>query len=93
MDINWQQVWPWLAAAGAWVWKHARAVVAEAVALAERQQVLADGRLTHEELEGIAVAVVQKRLPLVPVFAVRWAIRRVCKWRKKTRLAAVEFKQ
>lgn len=90
MDINWGQALGYAAAAGLWLWKHGRAVVAEAVAASEKENVFADGKLSNEELEKIAIAVVKKRLPGVPTFAIRWAIRRLCAWRKSMRARAME---
>jgi len=85
VDVNWQQVWGVLGLAGAWLGKQIPAVAAEAVAYA--QKYYDDRHLTNRELEEIAVDVARRRLPLVPAFIIRWAIRRVCKWRKRTATA------
>lgn len=84
MDINWGQVWPWLAGAGLWLWKHGRAVVAETTSYV--QKYYGDGHLSDRELEEIAVDLAKRRLPGVPAWLIRQAVRRVCAWRKKSRL-------
>lgn len=58
-------------------------VAAEAVALAEKAN--ADGKLSNEELEEIAVAAMRtiKPLRVVPEIFIRLAIRQICARRKK----------
>lgn len=87
--MNWEPIWSAILVAGTWAVKHLGAVAAEAVAYAEKAGILEDGRLSNEELEALAVEIAGRRLPLVPRSLLRWAIRRVCRWRKETREEAL----
>lgn len=75
-------VWSGLTVVLVWAWKHLGQVAAEAVAAAEKHQVLADGTLTNEELEQIAVDLLRPHVPL-PESILRALIRRVCRRRKR----------
>jgi hypothetical protein len=71
------------AAAAVWLYKHARAVAAEAALAAEKRQVLADGVLTNEELEAIAVDVIRKRRPWIPEAGAKLLIAWACRAAKR----------
>lgn len=75
----------WLVAGLAWVWAWVRrnrrqllGAAAEAVAFAEKFR----SGASNEELEVAAVEYVREYWPDLPEWAVRWAIREICRRRK-----------